>query len=196
MTSDGGLHDDALKTVEAWTVVDPVRERFLELLAQGPDTVWREHQGAHLTASALVVDAIGERVLLCLHGRIGRWVQLGGHCEPDDATVAGAALREATEESGIAGLVLDPTPIHLDIHPVVCSGGPSLHYDIRFAAVAPPGAVETVSAESAALGWFAPDRLPEPLAHAVTPLIEPALARARTHGWPVNNPRPLPRPPR
>jgi 8-oxo-dGTP pyrophosphatase MutT (NUDIX family) len=175
----GALHDDALKTLAAWPVTDPVRERFLELLAQGPETVWRDHHGAHLTASALVVDAHGERVLLCLHGRIGRWVQLGGHCEPGDATVADAALREATEESGIAGLVLDPTPIHLDIHPVVCSGGPSLHSDVRFVAVAPPGAVETVSAESAALGWFAPDALPEPLAHAVTPLIEPALARTR-----------------
>jgi hypothetical protein len=62
---------------------------------------------------------------------------------------------------------------------VVCSGGPSLHYDVRFAAVAPPDAVESVSAESAALGWFAPDALPEPLAHAVQPLIEPAVAHAR-----------------
>lgn len=177
---DGGaLYVDTRRTLEAWPAADPVRERFLELLARGPETLWREHRGAHLTASALVVDAAGENVLLCLHGRIGRWVQLGGHCEPGDVTVAGTALREATEESGIAGLVLDPTPIHLDIHPVVCSGGPSLHYDVRFAAFAPPGAVETVSAESAALGWFAPEALPEPLAHAVTPLIEPALARAR-----------------
>jgi 8-oxo-dGTP pyrophosphatase MutT (NUDIX family) len=172
------LHDDALRTLRALPA-DPVRERFLELLGTGPETLWREHPGAHLTASALVVDAAGERVLLCLHGRIGRWVQLGGHCEPGDRTVAGAARREATEESGIAGLALDPVPIHLDVHPVVCSGGPSLHYDVRFAAVAPPGAVESVSAESAAIGWFAPDELPEPLAHAVLPLVEPALAHAR-----------------
>ena len=172
------LYDDALQTLRSLPA-DPVRERFLALLGHGPETLWRAHPGAHLTASALVVDAAGEKVLLCLHGRIGRWVQLGGHCEPGDETVAGTALREATEESGIAGLVLDPIPIHLDVHPVVCSGGPSVHFDVRFAALAPPGAVEKVSAESAALGWFAPDALPEPLAHAVTPLIEPALARAR-----------------
>jgi 8-oxo-dGTP pyrophosphatase MutT (NUDIX family) len=172
------LYDDALRTVRSLPA-DPVREQFLALLGQGPETLWREHPGAHLTASALVVDAAGERVLLCLHGRIGRWVQLGGHCEPGDRTLAEAALREATEESGIAGLALDPAPIHLDVHPVVCSGGPSLHYDARFAAVAPPDAVESVSAESAALGWFPPDALPEPLAHAVLPLVEPALAHAR-----------------
>jgi 8-oxo-dGTP pyrophosphatase MutT (NUDIX family) len=172
------LYVDALRTLGS-VPAEPVRDQFLALLAKGAETLWREHAGAHLTASALVVDAAGERVLLCLHGRIGRWVQLGGHCEPGDRTLAGAALREATEESGIAGLALDPVPIHLDVHPVVCSGGPSLHYDVRFAAVAPPDAVESVSAESAALGWFAPDELPEPLAHAVLPLIEPALAHAR-----------------
>ena len=32
------------------------------------------------------------------------WLQMGGHCEPGDTTLADAALREAAEESGIAGL--------------------------------------------------------------------------------------------
>ena len=100
-----------------------------------------DHPGAHITASALVVNAGLDRVLLCLHGRMQRWVQLGGHCEPEDATVAGAALREATEESGIVGLRIHPVPIDLDVHPVPCRYGPSLHYDVRFAALAPAGAV-------------------------------------------------------
>ncbi|MBW8810801.1 MAG: NUDIX domain-containing protein, partial [Lysobacter sp.] len=37
-----------------------------------------------------------------LHRKGGFWVQCGGHLEPDDATLSAAALREATEESGIA----------------------------------------------------------------------------------------------
>jgi 8-oxo-dGTP pyrophosphatase MutT (NUDIX family) len=110
-------------------------------------------------------------------------MQLGGHLEPDDASVADAALREATEESGIDGLRLVPTPIDLDIHPVTCRNGPSRHFDIRFAAVAPPGAVERSSDESLALGWFAPDALPTPLAPAVARLVAPALVAART--WDV-----------
>ncbi|MDG4789688.1 NUDIX domain-containing protein [Micromonospora sp. WMMD1102] len=166
--------------LSAWqpptTVVAGARDRTLRLLADGgPAALTRAHRAGHVTASALVLDATGGRVLLCLHGRFRRWVQLGGHCEPEDRTLAGAALREATEESGISGLWLDPAPIHLDIHEVACQGG-SRHYDVRFAAVAPAGAVERVSAESVELGWFPPDALPEPLAGATAELVAPALA--------------------
>ena len=71
--------------------------------ARPADACDRSCVPGHLTASALVLDAAGEHVLLTLHPRVGRWIQLGGHCEPGDATLRDAALREATEESGIDG---------------------------------------------------------------------------------------------
>jgi len=178
-----GLHADAVRLVEAWTPPTAdgatTRHRFLELLAAQPKATRADNPGAHITASALVVNATLDRVLLCLHGRVRRWLQLGGHCEDGDASVAGAALREAAEESGISGLRLHPEPIDLDVHPVNCRNGASHHFDIRFAAIAPPGAVESISAESHALGWFAPDDLPEPLGTATERLVAPALATAR-----------------
>ena len=177
------LHADALRVVDGFD--SPRRQDFLDLLGKSPDTVWRDRSAAHLTASALVVSADGERVLLCLHGRFHKWVQMGGHCERGDRSVAAAALREATEESGIDGLLVSPDPIHLDVHEVVCSAGPSVHFDVRYAAVAPAGAVERVSAESDALAWFPYDALPEPLATGVEPLVRPAREwlrrRAATH---------------
>ncbi|WP_089015744.1 NUDIX hydrolase [Micromonospora inositola] len=173
------LHADACAVLTGWTptgaAADAARDSTLDLLAAGPVAMSRGHRAGHVTASALVLDPTGGRVLLCLHGKFRKWVQLGGHCEPGDRTLAGAALREATEESGIAGLAIDPVPIDVDIHPVGCQGG-SLHYDVRFAVFAPAGATERVSAESAALGWFPPDRLPEPLADGTVQLVAPALA--------------------
>ncbi|WP_413775612.1 NUDIX hydrolase [Micromonospora sp. RTGN7] len=176
------LHADATAVLAGWTptgaAAGRARDRTLDLLAAGPAAMAREHRAGHVTASALVLDATGERILLCLHGKLHRWVQLGGHCEPGDRTLAGAALREAGEESGIAGLVVDPVPIDVDIHPVACQGD-SLHHDVRFAVFAPAGATERVSDESEALGWFPPDRLPEPLAGGTAQLVVPALAALR-----------------
>ena len=181
-----GLHADAVGVLSAWVATsdeaDRARERTLGLLAAGPRATTREHRAGHVTASTLIVDP-DRRVLLCLHGRMRTWMQLGGHCEPGDATLAGAALREATEESGIAGLRLDPDPIDVHIHPVRCrpAGGrpatPTYHHDVRFLAYAPRGAVERVSEESHALGWFTPDALPAPLADGVRTLFAPALGR-------------------
>ncbi|WP_406075116.1 NUDIX hydrolase [Micromonospora sp. NBC_01638] len=176
------LHADTTALLEGWQPTSPdaavARDRTLRLLDTGPVTMSRQHRPGHLTASALVLDATGARMLLCLHGKFGRWVQLGGHCEPTDQTLVAAALREATEESGIAGLRIDPVPIDVDIHPVQCQGG-SLHHDIRFAVLAPPGAVEQVSDEAEELGWFLPDQLPEPLAGGTVQLVAPALAALR-----------------
>ena len=180
------LYDDARSVLTGWTATsaeaDDARRRTLDLLAAGPVAVTRAHRAGHVTASTLIVAADG-RMLLCLHGRMGRWMQVGGHCEAGDATLAAAALREATEESGIAGLRLDPDPIDVDVHPVRCRpadgepAGPTHHFDVRFVAFAPAGAVEQVSDESAALGWFTPETLPSPLADGVAAQIGPALAR-------------------
>ncbi len=180
------LYEDALKVLTTWAATsdeaDEARRRTLAVLAAGPVAMTRAHRAGHVTASTLIV-AEDRRILLCLHGRLGMWMQVGGHCEPGDGTLATAALREATEESGIAGLRLDPDPIDVDVHPVRCRpadgepAGPTHHFDVRFVAFAPAGAVEQVSDESAALGWFTPEALPSPLADGVRGQFGPALAR-------------------
>src|SRR5205085_2370564 len=109
---------------------------------------------------ALVVDPSRGVALLTHHRKLGRWLQLGGHCD-GDANLARAALREATEESGIADLRIDPEPLDVDVHAIPARAGEPEHWhlDTRFLVVAPPGAVEIASAESIALRWFRPDEL-------------------------------------
>lgn len=137
------------------------RARLLAFVDAHPaDAHRRELQEGHLTASALVVDASGERALLTHHRKLGRWLQLGGHCD-GDANLAGAALREACEESGIADLAIDPVPIDFDVHTIPARPGEPAHahLDTRFVVFAPPRVRVVLSDESHALGWFSPAEL-------------------------------------
>ncbi|MFI5936671.1 NUDIX hydrolase [Actinoplanes sp. NPDC051494] len=180
------LFENAVTTLTGWRapsdVAELARHRTLDLMSAGPVSMTRAHRAGHVTASTLIVGE-DRRVLLCLHGRLGLWMQVGGHCEPGDGTLAAAALREATEESGITGLRLDPDPIDVDVHAVRCApadgepAGESWHYDVRFLAVCPAGAVEQISDESSALAWFAAGELPSPLASGVVQQFAPAFAR-------------------
>jgi 8-oxo-dGTP pyrophosphatase MutT (NUDIX family) len=175
-------HADAVAVLSAWTDPDVSQQSlamaFLSFLAARPDATRRECRPGHLTAGAIVLDATGERTLLTLHPRIGAWVELGGHVEPADPTVLAAAAREAAEESGIGGLVVDPDPIYLGCHPVTCSlGVPTRHFNVTYLAVAPPGAEAVRSAESDDLAWFPVDALPAGIVPDLPPIVARAVAR-------------------
>ncbi|MFE0416771.1 NUDIX hydrolase [Streptomyces tendae] len=145
------LHDDAVLVLKAYEGQDELRQVYLDHLATHPDGMWKACADGHVTASAMVIDPSRERVLLTLHRKMRMWLQMGGHCEPVDETLARAALREGTEESGIAGLTLLPGgPVRLDRHHTPCAW----HLDVQYAAVAPEGAVEAISDESLDLRWF------------------------------------------
>ncbi|MFF0148996.1 8-oxo-dGTP pyrophosphatase MutT (NUDIX family) [Amycolatopsis sulphurea] len=175
------LHASAVSALSAWTPTpasqESLRQAFLGFLASRTDTCQRACEAGHLTASAVVLDSTGKQVLLTLHPRVGRWLQLGGHCEPADSSLAEAALREATEESGIAGLTISETPVHLDVHPITCSlGVPTRHFDVRYVLHAPPGAEPVRSEESDDLRWWPVDALPAG-SEDLTELMQAAAGR-------------------
>ena len=183
------LHADAVRVLTDWAAPDEEQERlrsaYLEHLARHDDGVFVGCVPAHLTASAMVLDHTGERVLLTLHRKGGFWGQLGGHCEPGDASLADAALREAREESGIADLRLvgaadTVLPVDLDRHQLSAAFGRcGEHLDVRYAAVAPAGAEPVISDESDDLAWFPVDALPAGAVEDLGRLVGRARAALR-----------------
>ncbi|GAA1070344.1 NUDIX hydrolase [Nocardiopsis composta] len=178
------LADAARAELSSWSAPDAGQERlrraYLEHLGAHPDALHRSCTAGHITASAAVLDPSGTKGVLTLHGRIGLWLQTGGHCEDGDATLLGAALREAEEESGVTGLRPVPGPVRLDRHRVPCAGG-TWHLDVQYAVIAPDGAALSIDPdESADLGWFPVDDLPEPTDDACRALFAAAAERVRS----------------
>ncbi|HUH70742.1 MAG TPA: NUDIX domain-containing protein [Mycobacterium sp.] len=170
------IRASAISILTDWQAPDPaqdsLRHAVLAFVHARTDACRRECVPGHVTASALVLDDTGSQVLLTLHPRLHRWVQLGGHCDDDDGDIVAAALREATEESGVAGLRIGPELAAVHVHPVVCSlGVPTRHLDLQFVAQAPADPQIAISDESQDLRWWPADRLPVGTDHALAYLV-------------------------
>lgn len=61
----------------------------------------RKNFTGHVTASAFIVSENRRQVLLLEHKTLGKYLQPGGHIEPEDTSMLDAALREVREETGL-----------------------------------------------------------------------------------------------
>lgn len=154
------------------------RDRMLAFVASRPDPFSRAHP-EHVTGSAVVAKPDGSAFLLVHHRRLARWLQPGGHTDPEDAGVLETALREAREETGAKDLAVacGGRILDLDVHPIPAfENRPAhVHYDVRFLATsqddAGPGEVEEVTG----VAWFT---LEEALAAGVDGSLSRSLRKA------------------
>ncbi|MET0256309.1 MAG: NUDIX hydrolase [Luteibacter sp.] len=135
-------------------------ERCAAWLREGDRPFHRENLEGHFTGSAWLVSADGQRVLLMLHRKLGRWLQPGGHAD-GDADLAGVALREAEEETGLRDLEVLPGIFDVDAHRIPARGEEPehWHYDVRHVVVARGSEAFVVNEESLALAWRAVDEI-------------------------------------
>lgn len=139
---------------DQWQGHREVAACFIEFLDSHAAVFERSHRVGHFTGSAWLVSADGRRVLLTHHRKLDRWLQLGGHAD-GDGDLARVALREAEEESGLAGLRVEGGIFDLDRHRIPARAGEPehWHYDVRYVVRANADERFAVSDESHALAW-------------------------------------------
>ena len=154
-------------TVDAYLSAHPEeRESLAPLLlalSKGFDFTSRRRYPAHITAGVILLDD-QERLLQIHHRSLGRWLNPGGHCEPEDKSLTGTALRELAEECGIRLEDIEPVggeealPIQIDVHPIPASdvrAEPAhRHFDFRFAFRTGPALPTLGGRETVAHRWL------------------------------------------
>lgn len=135
--------------------------RFTEFVRTRPECFERSLLEGHITGSAWIVDESGSNVLLTHHRKLDAWLQLGGHADGDPDVLA-VALKEAEEESGLAGFEpLIEGIFDLDIHriPARKEVPEHLHYDVRYVLRPTGSTTYIVSEESHDLRWVPLDEV-------------------------------------
>ncbi|WP_067665871.1 NUDIX hydrolase [Nocardia miyunensis] len=133
----------------------------MRLLQRGTNFASRRTFPLHVTVGALLVR--GDEILLVEHRAYGILLQPGGHLEPHDTSLIGAAVRELTEETG-----LDPheisavshTPVYIE-HGTVPARSEKVepehsHLDIGycFSATAQADIGNIQASEVTSAGWY------------------------------------------
>ncbi|WP_188187510.1 NUDIX hydrolase [Nonomuraea sp. SYSU D8015] len=144
---------------------------LMAALAAGGDLTSRKTFPLHVTASAAAINDRG-KVLMIHHRGLDRWLLPGGHVEPTDISLYGAALRELEEETGIPWqhAVSPPThdviPLDIDVHVIpanAAKGEPEhFHADFRFAFWAKDSDIRLQLEEVSDYAWRELSDLPTP----------------------------------
>jgi 8-oxo-dGTP pyrophosphatase MutT (NUDIX family) len=121
----------------------------------------------HFCTSVYVFNLNNRKFLLVNHKKLGKWLQPGGHIEPNEDPEE-AAIREVFEETGfnveLAGTRLPRksdfiTPLGIQRNEVKAG---HIHIDFIYAATVKSGKKTLNSAESNGIKWFSLEEIEDP----------------------------------
>ena len=138
--------------------------KLMMFIESTPDCFERTCKPGHVTGSAMVISPDFQKVLLTLHGKLNKWLQLGGHSDGNHLTHE-VSLREVEEESGVIPIKIyeplrvfspgiklpdKPLPFDFDYHfiPARKSEPDHIHYDVRYLVIAIPQNTEHINMDS------------------------------------------------
>ncbi len=118
----------------------------------------KQYAPGHITCTALVKHPSRPLVLFMHHHRLRRWLLPGGHVEPEDVTLAGAAAREACEETAVQIDTMSGVLAGIDVHAIALKKREPfhLHHDLIWCFRAVTDAIETTP-EAPEVTWAGRD---------------------------------------
>jgi 8-oxo-dGTP pyrophosphatase MutT (NUDIX family) len=154
-----------LTSVEAHCPIDPTeaahKTAILNHLQESLDPMDSFcFEPGHATGSAWVIAKDTQQFALIYHQTLKRWLQPGGHAEPEEQDLLTVSIREAQEELGI---VLDPEQtllLDLDVHriPETKKYPSHLHFDFRYLCFTETQPLQPAT-DAVRAEWFSRSRL-------------------------------------
>jgi len=159
-----GIREDIKKYSPCCEQEERDKELILDFLDKNENAFLRENLSAHMTASAWVVNANRDKVLMVYHKLYNSWSWTGGHADGDE-DLAAVALREVQEETGVkSARLIDRDIISLEIltvdgHEKHGKYVPShLHMNVTYLVEADEkDCLKICEAENSGVQWFSPE---------------------------------------
>jgi 8-oxo-dGTP pyrophosphatase MutT (NUDIX family) len=144
---------------------ETAKQEIISFVLNNQQCFSRELTAGHITGSSWLLNAQEDAALLMHHRKLGRWLQLGGHCDGESDVLA-VALREAQEESGVNNIIpISKEIFDIDVHliPENSKEAAHYHYDIRYLLKVNSNENILLNDEANALLWVKKDgsNLPE-----------------------------------
>ena len=118
------------------------KEIMLKFLSDFDNTLTRQNEYGHFTASAFVLNKERTKTLMIYHNIYNSWTWVGGHSDGDNDLLY-VAIKEAKEETGIK-----------NVKPIIGDVGSHLHFNVTYLLEADENEIITIKEdENSGVEW-------------------------------------------